>query len=76
MKRDEFLTIIDYAERHFWNVKYNEFGSAVMKKCMSRLFGILTFAIVMCNLTIIVYYIKPIIGNLLQLNFSLGDKFK
>ncbi|XP_011301542.1 odorant receptor 13a [Fopius arisanus] len=63
IKRKLFLNLIRYAQKHFWYVEYEDYGNAVMRECMRRLTGIVTFAIFMCHLTVVLHYITPLIEN-------------
>ncbi|XP_063989029.1 odorant receptor 22c-like isoform X5 [Diachasmimorpha longicaudata] len=63
LKRRQFLDLVRYAQRHFWYIEYEDDGAAVMKECMTRLTGIVCFAIFMCHLTISIHYIRPLIEN-------------
>ncbi|THK33104.1 odorant receptor 22c-like [Diachasma alloeum] len=63
LKRKSFLDLILYAKRHFWDIEYEGYGADVMRKCMLRLTGIVTFAIFMCHLTVVLHYIIPLLEN-------------
>ncbi|XP_011302147.1 uncharacterized protein [Fopius arisanus] len=63
MKRKMFLDLIYYAKKHFWFCYYDEYGAEVMRRCMRRCVGIIVFAVFMCHLTIIIHFIKPLIGK-------------
>ncbi|XP_011302066.1 uncharacterized protein [Fopius arisanus] len=63
MKRKMFLDLIYYAKKHFWFCHYDEYGAEMMRKCMRRCVGIILFGVSMSHLTIIIYYIKPLIGK-------------
>ncbi|XP_063989026.1 odorant receptor 13a-like isoform X2 [Diachasmimorpha longicaudata] len=62
-KRKSFLDLVCYAKKHFWNVEYQDYGADVMKECMRRLAGIVTFAIFMCHLTVVLHYVIPLLEN-------------
>lgn len=64
MKRSQFIDIVSYAKRHFWDIEYDDYGNFVMADCMVSSFGILFFAIFMCHVTTAIHFVRPILGNL------------